>query len=53
LRALRSEIANQRRAAAIALGSIAGQSFGYDPALDAEANREVIKKAELWYLRNR
>lgn len=53
LRALRSDIENQRRAAATALLAIAGQDFGYDPARDAEGNREVIKKAELWYLRNR
>ena len=53
LRALRSAIRNQREAAALALVGITGKSFGYDPAKDAEANREVIKKAELWYLRNR
>jgi len=53
LRALRSEIEPQRRAAAQALAAIAGERFGYDPARDAESNREAIKKAELWHLRNR
>lgn len=53
LKALRSDIARQREAAAAALRGITGQDFGYDPAIGAEGNREVIKKAELWYLRNR
>jgi len=53
LHALRSEILPRRRAAAKALLGIAGESFGYDPARDPEQNREAIKKAELWHLRNR
>ncbi|MCA8950912.1 MAG: hypothetical protein KDE27_15515 [Planctomycetes bacterium] len=53
LRALRSDIHNQRQAAAIALVRITGESFGFDPARGAEHNREVIKQAELWYLKNR
>jgi hypothetical protein len=53
LRALRSEIANQRCSAAAALREIARQDFGYDPAKDVEQNREALKQAELWYLKNR
>lgn len=53
LKALRSKIENQRRAAAMALTAIAGQDFGYDPALDPADSSRVIRKAELWYLKNR
>ncbi|MCA8973071.1 MAG: hypothetical protein KDC98_00035 [Planctomycetes bacterium] len=53
LRALRSDIRNQREAAAAALLHVTGQDFGYDPAKDEDANGEAIKKAELWFLRNR
>ena len=53
LAALRSEVGPQRRAAAAALATIAGESFGYDPAKDAEQNRDAVRAAELWYLRNR
>ncbi|MDO8349409.1 MAG: terpene cyclase/mutase family protein, partial [Planctomycetota bacterium] len=53
LHALRSEVEPRRRAAARGLEAIAGEHFGFDPARDAEANREAIKKAELWHLRNR
>ncbi|MFO1076199.1 MAG: hypothetical protein U1E73_00570 [Planctomycetota bacterium] len=53
LHALRSDVEQQRRAAAKALLGIAVQDFGYDPGGDADKNREAIKKAELWYLRNR
>lgn len=53
LQALRSEIEPQRRAAGKALLAIAGEGFGYDAARDAEQNRDAIKKAELWHLRNR
>jgi len=53
LKALRSEIENQRRAAGLALQAITGQTFGFDPALEQEPNRAAIKAAELWYLRNR
>jgi hypothetical protein len=51
--ALRSEIATQRRAAASALLGIAGESFGYDPEKEAEQNRDSVRKAELWFLKNR
>lgn len=51
--ALRSEIGSQRQAAALALAAIAGQDFGYDPARDAQQNRDAIHAAELWHLRNR
>jgi hypothetical protein len=53
LRALRSDCEPRRRAAVRALEGIAGEQFGFDPARDVEANREAIKKAELWHLRNR
>ena len=53
LRALRSELSTQRRAAAAALQGIAGESFGYDASKDAAANTEAVRKAELWYLKNR
>ena len=53
LQALRSEIEPQRRAAGKALLTIAGDGFGYDAARDGEQNRDAIKKAELWFLRNR
>ncbi len=51
--ALRSELEPQRRAAAQALLGIVGDQFGYDPARDADANRDALRKAELWYLKNR
>jgi hypothetical protein len=53
LRALRSDVEPRRRAAATALAQIAGDAFGYDAAHDAEHNRDAVRKAELWYLRNR
>jgi hypothetical protein len=53
LRALRSEIVPQRQAAAAALAQLAGETFGFDPALDADGNRDALKKAELWHLRAR
>lgn len=53
LQALRSDVEPQRRAAAKALGSIAGDVFGFDPALDATGNRDAVRRAELWYLKHR
>ena len=53
LQALRSEIEPQRRAAATALEAIAGERFGFDPVKDAEANRDAVHRAELWWLKNR
>jgi hypothetical protein len=53
LKALRCEVEPRRRAACTALLAIAGEVFGYDPALDEEQNRDALRKAELWYLRNR
>ena len=50
---LRSDIEPQRRAAQQALVGVAGKDFGYNPVLDREANRSAVKRAELWYLRNR
>lgn len=55
LTALRSDTTPRRRAAAQALVAIAGDGFGFDPALgpDDGANRDALRKAELWYLKNR
>ena len=53
LKALRSTIEPQRRAAAGALGQIAGETFGYDPKKGADGNLDAVRAAELWYLRNR
>jgi hypothetical protein len=50
--ALRSDVEPQRRAAATALHGIAGDTFGYDPARDHAANRDALRKAELWFLKN-
>lgn len=53
LRALRSEIEPQRRAALWALQQLAGQTFGIDAGRGEDANREGLRAAELWYLRTR
>ncbi len=53
LKALRSDIAPRRRAAAAALAKVAGDGFGIDPALEPDANAEALRRAELWHLRNR
>lgn len=53
LRALRSEIGPQRAAAAKALQGLAGETFGYDPALSPEQNSAACRRAELWHLRQR
>lgn len=53
LNALRSEIEPQRRAAASALQGIAGETFGFDAGKDAATNRDAVRKAELWFLKNR
>ena len=43
----------QRQVAAKALAAITGEGFGYDPAADRAANRAAVRRAELWYLKNR
>jgi hypothetical protein len=53
LQALRSEFATRRRACVRALAAIAGETFGLDPELDATANQEALRRAELWYLKHR
>ncbi|HEU4417797.1 MAG TPA: hypothetical protein VFT55_02605 [Planctomycetota bacterium] len=53
LKALRCEVEPRRRAACNALLAIAGDAFGYDPALDQDRNQDALRKAELWYLKNR
>jgi len=53
LKALRSDVEPRRMAAAQALKQIAGEVFGFDARLDRDANRRAIRKAELWYLKNR
>lgn len=53
LEALRSDVEPQRRAAAAAMQAITGEVFGYDAAKDRDANRDAVRKAELWWLKNR
>lgn len=53
LKAMRCEVEPRRRAASNALLAIAGEAFGFDPALDQEQNQDALRKAELWYLKNR
>ncbi|MBL8725000.1 MAG: hypothetical protein JNK49_13200 [Planctomycetes bacterium] len=53
LRALRSDVLPQRRAAAAALAKLAGETFGYEASRDEAGNRDALRRAELWYLRNR
>ena len=53
LKVMRGDVEPQRRAAAMALGLIAGETFGYDPEKDAEPNRDALRKVELWYPKNR
>lgn len=53
LTALRDELPQRRRAAAIALQTICGQSFGIDAARTPAENEEALRRAELWYLKNR
>ncbi len=55
VKGMRSDVVTQRRAAAKALTAIAGDTFGFDPLADrdAEGAREAVKKAELWALQNR
>lgn len=53
LKAMRSDVAPQRQVAATALAAITGESFGFDPAGDREANRAAVRRAELYYLKTR
>lgn len=53
LLALRDPLVPRRRAAALALHALAGEDFGYDPERPADANEDALRRAELWYLRNR
>ncbi|MEC8252067.1 MAG: hypothetical protein VX044_02560 [Planctomycetota bacterium] len=53
LKAMRSDVGQQRQVAAKALTAITGEGFGFDPAADREANRAAVRRAELWYLKNR
>lgn len=53
LKALRSDVEPQRHAALQALKEIAGGSFGFDAKADRNKNRSAVRKAELWYLKNR
>jgi hypothetical protein len=53
LTALRDELPQRRRAAAIALQAISGQGFGLDAARTPAENEEALRRAELWYLKNR
>jgi hypothetical protein len=55
VKGMRSELEPQRRASVQALRQIAGETFGYDAAQgpDVEANREAVRRAELWFLKHR
>jgi hypothetical protein len=53
LKALRSEVKERRRAAAMALRPLCGDDFGYLAELDPEQNCTALRRAELWYLRNK
>ena len=39
--------------AAQALQAIAGEQFGFDPDKGRDDNRAAVRRAELWYLKNR
>ena len=53
VRAMRSEVGPQRQVAAKVLDAVAGERFGFDPDADRDGNRGAVRKAELWYLKNR
>lgn len=55
VKAMRSEVVTQRRAAAKALIGLAGSSFDFDPEQDrdSDAARAAVRRAELWVLQNR
>ncbi|MGC6486983.1 MAG: prenyltransferase/squalene oxidase repeat-containing protein [Planctomycetota bacterium] len=53
VRAMRSDVAPQRQVAAKVLDAVVGERFGFDPDADRDENRSAVKKAELWYLKNR
>ncbi len=53
LRALRSEHATRRQAAARAVILITGEDFGYHPLRSPEANADALRAAEKWWLAHR
>jgi hypothetical protein len=53
LKAMRSDVEPKRLAAAQALEQIAGGLFGFNAKVDRDKNRSAVRKAELWYLKNR
>jgi hypothetical protein len=53
LEGVRDDVPRRRQAAVLALRRIAGDDFGIDPKQDPEQNREAVRRAELWYLKNR
>ncbi len=53
VRAMRSDVAPQRQVAAKVLDAVVGGRFGFDPDADRDDNRRAVRKAELWYLKNR
>ena len=53
IKAMRSDIEPQRRVAAKALPGIVGEAFGFDPSKDRKGNKGALRKAELWFLKNR
>ena len=53
VKAMCSEVAPRRQVAAIALPALTGSNFGFDAARDRAANRAAVRRAELWFLKNR
>lgn len=53
VKAMCSDVLTQRRVASIALPAIAGSNFGFDADRDRAANRAAVRRAELWFLKNR
>lgn len=53
LAALRHDLAPRRHAALHALRELAGQDFGIVADKPPEQNTEALRRAELWYLKNR
>ena len=41
------------KVAAKVLDAVVGERFGFDPDADRDGTRSAVKKAELWYLKNR
>ena len=53
LKEMRSKVVARRKAAVKVLFRLSGSDFGYSPYRDEEQNRDALKAAELWWLKNR